>query len=131
MGPSEAIASALFDVLGQTGLNVFQVKPQARDGGLATEYPFVHIGVIDLRADDTFTENGIDFLARIHCRWRGASRTPGHQMQDTIYRFLHHATLSVDNAHQYYLSRESSTVLDLPDGEFDGICEYRGLIEIT
>lgn len=131
MGPSEAIASALFDALGQTGLTVYAVKPQAADGGTATEYPFVHIGIIDLREHDTSTDNGIDFLARIHSRWRGSSRTVGHQMQDTIYQFLHHATLSVDNAHQYFLARESSTVLDLPDGTFDGICEYRGLIEIT
>jgi hypothetical protein len=131
VGPSEAIHSALFDALGQTGITVYAVAPQAANGGSAAEFPYAHIGIVDLREYDTQTDNGMDFLVRIHCRWRGSSRTPGLQMQDTIYQFLHHATLIVDNATHYFLARESSTVLDLPDGNFDGVCEYRGLIEIT
>jgi hypothetical protein len=128
MGPSEALRSALFDILGQTGLNVYQVKPQAVDGGLASAFPFIHIGAIVLADWDTDTTTGFDFTARIHSRWRGHEATTGAQMQDTIYGFLHLATLSIDNATTVLLRRTASTVMQLPDSDWDGVDDYSGLI---
>ena len=70
MGPEEALASALFDAVGGTGLTCYQVVPQARDGGAAAEFPYVRIGRMVLTEWDTKTETGFDFAVRMHSRWR-------------------------------------------------------------
>jgi hypothetical protein len=131
MGPSEAIRSALFDALGQTGLNVHSVAPQAADGGSAASFPYAHIGAIVMAEWDTDTTTGHNFTARIHSRWRGMSQTPGAQMQDTIYQFLHLSTLAIDNGLNVLFRRTGSTVLQLPDHSWDGVDDYSGLIVNT
>lgn len=131
MGPSEAIAAAFVTAVRSIGLTCYQVVPQAADGGSDAVYPHVQIGAIVCTEWDTKTEDGIDFEVRLHTRWRGASTVIGRQIQDELFTALHGAVLEMDSATCLEVRRETSTIIDLPDGGFDGICEYRGQMELN
>jgi hypothetical protein len=130
MGGSVAILTALYDAL-VTALDVqvWSTVPQASDGGAAAAFPYVRIGAIAIVPWDTHSETGHDFTVRLHTRWRGASEDAGRIIQDAIYAALHNGELLIDGGSTVLLQRQSTTVLALPDGDFDGVCEYRGLIE--
>lgn len=131
MGPSEAIAAAFVTAVRSIGLTCYQVVPQAADGGSGAVYPHVQIGAIVFTEWDTKTETGIDFTVRLHTRWRGASTVIGRQIQDELFTALHGAVLEMDGATCLEVRRETSTIIDLPDGGFDGVCEYRGQMELN
>lgn len=131
-GPNEAILNALQDALVTVlspAVPVYSTGLQATDGGAAAAFPYVHIGVMVMAPWDTSSDFGQDFTVRLHTKWRGGDQAPGRAIQDTIYSALHYGELSVEAGHLVLLQRQSSTVLELPDGGFDGICEYRGIIE--
>lgn len=130
MGGSAAILTALYDAL-VTALDVpvWSTVQQASDGGASTAFPYVRIGVIAIAPWDTHSETGHDFTVRLHTMWRGGSESAGRIIQDAIYDALHNGELLVDGGSTVLLQRQSTTVLALPDNDFDGICEYRGLIE--
>lgn len=131
MGGSEAILTALYDALvtALPGVQVWSTVPQASDGGAVSAFPYVQIGAIVILPWDTHSETGHDFTARVHTRWRAASEDAGRIIQDAIYDALHNGTLLIDGGATVLLQRQSTTVMALPDGDFDGVCEYRGLIE--
>lgn len=130
-GGAEAILTALFDALVTAlapDVPVWSVPPQATDGGSAAPFPHVQIGALVIVPWDTHSETGHDFTVRMHTRWRARAEAEGRAIQDAIYDALHNGELLVDGGETVLLQRQSTTVLALPDGSFDGICEYRGLI---
>jgi hypothetical protein len=131
MGPSEAIALALVTAIRDRGLDCYQVAPQASDGGAAAAFPYVQIGAIVFTEWDTKTETGIEFDVRLHTRWRGSSTVVGRQIQDELFTILHNQVLTMDSATCLEVRRILSTIIDLPDGSFDGVCEYRGQMELN
>ena len=129
MGAEVEIQRALFAKLTPTGLRIVDVGRQAPDGGSATPFPYVEIGTIALAEFDTASETGFDFVARIHTRSRSAGKAEVKTIQGQLYATLHRATLTVAGANFISIARETSDVLDEPDGSFHGVCEYRGLVE--
>lgn len=129
MGASVALQSAFYDALSGLGWTVYSARPQASDGGAGGVFPHVQIGQIVLAPFDTYAEIGFDFIARIHTRGRGGSELPVKAMQDEIYGRLHRGTLTLVGWTLILMDRQSSDVTRLPDGEFHGVCEYRGLLQ--
>ena len=129
MSGERAIQKALFDALTALGLRVVDRGRQAADGGAATAFPYVEIGFIVVNPFDTARELGFDYLARIHVRSRSGSMAEAKDIQGQIYARLHRGALTVAGFNHILIQRERSEVLDAPDGQFHGVCEYRGLVE--
>jgi hypothetical protein len=127
MGAS-AIKTALYEAIAGLGFTTYTVTPQASDGGDASQFPHIQIGTVVASEWDTNTENGFDFTARIHTRWRGRDEEPGLLMQDEIYTRLHHGALDIQGYQLILLERQVTSV-DPMQGSFDGVCEYHGIIQ--
>lgn len=131
-GPNEAILDALTDAL-VTALTpdvpVYRSGQQARDGGSASGFPYVQIGAMILLPWDTAYELGHSLTVRIHAKWRGSDPAPGMAVQDAIYAALHNGNLLTEGGSTILMQRQSTTVFELPDSSWDGVCEYRALIE--
>jgi len=123
-----AIQGALFSALSALGLSVVDTGQQAADGGSATPFPYVEVGMIILNPFDTASETGFDYLARIHTRSRSASMRQAKEIQGQIYNRLHRGALTVTGFQHVLIQRERSEVMRAPDGSFHGVCEYRGLV---
>ena len=123
-----AIQGALFSALSALGLSVVDTGQQAADGGSATPFPYVEVGMIILNPFDTASETGFDYLARIHTRSRAASMRQAKEIQGQIYNRLHRGALTVTGFQHVLIQRERSEVMRAPDGSFHGVCEYRGLV---
>ena len=129
MSASVAVQDALVAALTEVGPVVYVVRPQAANGGSDAVYPHIQIGAVIFAPWDTFTETGHDFVARIHTRWRGENQLTGSAIQDAIYARLHRTTdIHMDGFSSILLTRETSFVTP-NDGGFEGICEYRGLLQ--
>lgn len=124
-----AIQQALFTALNGLGLRVVDKGKQAADGGAAMAFPYVEVGYILLNPFDTARETGFNYVARIHVRSRSGSMAETKGIQAQIYNRLHRGALTVTGFNHILIQRESSEVLDAPDNQFHGVCEYRGLIE--
>ena len=129
MGGEAAVQKALYQALSALGLRVVDRGAQAADGGAATAFPYVEVGFIVMNPYDTAGETGFDYLARIHTRSRSGSMAEAKAIQDQIYDRLHRGALNVTGFNHILIQRERSEVLDGSDGQFHGVCEYRGLIE--
>jgi len=123
------IQNALYSALTTLGLRVYDVAPQAADGGDAGQFPYVEVGEIVFAELDDKAVNGFDFVARIHTRSRTGSMAETKTIQGQIYDRLHYGALTVAGYRLILLRRETSSVLRSADKTFHGICEYRGLIE--
>lgn len=123
-----AVQQALFTALSALGLRVVDRGRQAADGGAATSFPYVEVGFIVMNPYDTATETGFNYLARIHVRSRSGSMAQAKGIQGQIYDRLHRGALTVAGYQHILIQRERSEVLDAPDNQFHGVCEYRGLI---
>lgn len=123
------VQKALYTALSALGLNVVDRAGQAADGGSATAFPYVEVGMIIMTPFDTAKETGFDYLARIHTRSRSGSMAETKGIQGQIYARLHRAALSIAGFNHILIQRERSEVLTAPDGQLHGVCEYRGLIE--
>lgn len=124
-----AVQKALYTALSALGLNVVDRAGQAADGGSATAFPYVEVGMVILNPFDTAKETGFDYLARIHTRSRSGSMAETKRIQGQIYARLHRGALNIDGFNHILVQRERSEVLTAPDGQLHGVCEYRGLIE--
>jgi len=120
--------AALVDKLAGIGKPVYAVRPQAADGGSDADYPHIHLDPPVATAWDTSTEDGRDIVQRVHVRWRGQSLVPGQQLMAEVYDLLHHGDLQMTGWRLVLLQFEQEFVTDL-GGSFDGVCEYRGLVE--
>lgn len=129
MSAETAVQGALYSALSALGLRVVDVGQQAEDGGSATAFPFVEVGMIIMSPFDTARETGHNFVARLHTRSNSASMAEVKAIQGQIYDRLHRGNLTVTGHHFILLQRERSEVLRAPSGAFHGVCEYRGLIE--
>jgi hypothetical protein len=129
MSAETEVQKALYLALAGIGLQVYDVAPQATDGGSNATFPYVEVGEIVLTEFDTASETGFDFVARIHTRSRSTSHAEAKTIQGQIYARLHRGPLVVDGFHFIQLDRESSRCDRVSDGSFHGVCEYRGLIE--
>lgn len=112
-----------------TGATVYDMAPQAADGGATVPFPYVEIGMIVLAPWDTYAELGFDFVARIHVRSRSAGMKQGKDIQGAIYDRLHRGALTLTGYRLIDMMFDSSTPLRAPDGTFHGVSEFRGLIE--
>lgn len=124
-----AVQQALFSALSTLGLRVVDRGRQAADGGAATAFPYVEVGFIVMNPFDTAPETGFDYLARIHTRSRSGSMAEAKRIQGQIYDRLHRGALIIAGFNHILIQRERSEVLPVTDGQFHGVCEYRGLIE--
>lgn len=124
-----AVQGALYAALSALGLNVVDRAGQAADGGSATAFPYVEVGMVILNPFDTARETGFNYLARIHTRSRSGSMKQTKEIQGQIYDRLHRGALTVAGFNHILIQRESSEVMAAPDGQIHGVCEYRGLIE--
>lgn len=122
MSAETAIQGALYSALSALGLRVVDTGKQD------ALWPYVEVGFIVMNAFDTATENGFDYLARIHTRSRSAGMKEAKEIQGQIYDRLHRGALSVTGYQHILIQRERSEVLTAPDGSLHGVCEYRGLI---
>ena len=120
---------ALFSALSALGLRAYDIAPQSADGASLAVFPYVEVGAIVFAPMDTKTDNGFDFVARIHTRSRSASMKEVKDIQGQIYARLHHGNLTIANQSLILLRREISDVTRDSNGSFHGVCEYRGLIE--
>lgn len=126
-----AVQQGLFQALSGLGLTVYDVQPQAPDGGSAAAFPCVTIGTIVFAAWDVKENTGFDFIARIHTFSRSGSMKEAKDIQTTAYNRLHRGTITVAGYRLVDLLRETSDIMRDADGTFHGVCEYRGLIEKT
>jgi len=129
MGISAALPAALYEAISGLGITTYTVRPQASDGADTAVYPHIQIGALVMSVWDTMSDDGHDFTVRVHTRWRGGSELPGREIQDSIYGVLHHGPLNIDGYRLIFLERQNSDVTRLPDGSFNGVCEYHGLVE--
>lgn len=124
-----AVQKALFVAISALGLRVVDRGAQAADGGSSVEFPYVEIGFIVMNPYDTAGETGFEYLSRIHVRSRSGSMAETKTIQGQIYDRLHRGQIIVTDFNHILIQRERSEVLDGQDGQFHGVCEYRGLIE--
>lgn len=121
---------ALNSALTALGLTVYDVPPQAADGGDIANWPFVTIGAVVLAPWDTKGKNGFDFVARVHVRSRSAGMKEAKQIQGQIYNRLHNGALEVSGYDTTLLQfAGTSDVTQVADKSFHGVAEFRGLIE--
>lgn len=124
-----AVQKGLYTALSGVGLAVYDVQPQAADGGSAATFPCVTVGTIVFAAWDVKESTGFDFIARIHTYSRSGSMKEAKDIQATIYNRLNRGEITVSGYHLVDLKRETSDIMTMADGSFHGVCEYRGLIE--
>jgi hypothetical protein len=135
MSAESMLQGALFTALSgdagvlAAGATVFDVAPQAGDGGAAAPFPYIEIGMIVLSRWDTYAELGFDFVARIHVRSRSAGMKQGKDIQGAIYDRLHRGALTLTGYRLIDLMFDSSTPMRAPDGTFHGVSEFRGLMQ--
>lgn len=129
MGAEVEVQKALYLALTAETLRVYDSAPQAVDGASVAVFPYVEIGAIVFGEFDTISENGFDFVARVHTRSRSASMLECKQIQGVIYARLHHGALTIAGQNTILIRREASDCIRAGDGSFHGVCEYRGLIE--
>lgn len=125
------VQKALVAALAEIGVTAVDVMRQAADGGANSAFPVVEIGFVTMTPFDTARETGFNFVARIHTRHRTGSMKAVKEVQDAIYARLHRGALTVTGFHTVLVQRENSFCDQVQDGEFHGVCEYRGLIEKT
>jgi hypothetical protein len=124
-----AVQKGIFDALTGIGLTVYDVQPQMPDGGSAAAFPCVTVGTIVFAPFDVKESTGFDFIARIHTYSRSGSMKEAKDIQTAIYGLLHRGTITVEGYGLVDLMRETSDIMQMADGSFHGVCEYRGLIE--
>lgn len=127
-----ALFTALNDAkaaLGVTG--VYDIAPQAADGGDIAAFPYIVIARIFPVQSDTQTTNGFEMTSRIHVFSRSGSMLECKTIQGKVYDILHRAALSVTGFNSYLLLRSDSDTVPDQDGKIHGVCEYRGLVETT
>ncbi|WP_395543275.1 DUF3168 domain-containing protein [Neotabrizicola sp. sgz301269] len=124
-----AVQKGIFDALSGLGLTVYDVQPQAPDGGSNANFPCVTVGTIVFAPFDVKESTGFDFIARIHTYSRSGSMREAKDIQTAIYTRLHRGAITVEGYALVDLMRETSDIMQMADGSFHGACEYRGLIE--
>lgn len=131
MGVEAAFQTALYTALNgaSIGADVYDIAPQAVDGGSAAPFPYVTIGRIVYTESDTQTTTGFSALCRIHTWSRTGSNLECMNIQAAIYTALHRQVLTVAGFNNFSLLREDSDRLPDRDGIIHGVCEYRALIE--
>lgn len=123
------VQKGLYDALSAIGLTVYDVAPQATNGGDDSAFPYVEVGTVIFAPWDDAISNGHDFVASIHTRSRSSAMRECKEIQGRIYSVLHTGQLTLGTHRLVLLRRETSTVMRMADGGFHGVCDYRGLIE--
>jgi hypothetical protein len=120
---------ALFSALTGLGLTVYDVAPQVIDGASSVNWPYVTIGAAVFSQWDTKQVVGFNFVVRIHVRSRSAAMGEVKGIQGQIFDRLHHGGLAITGYTLTLLQFETSDITELSDRSFDGISEFRGMIE--
>lgn len=133
MGVEVELQRALYTRLNgaSIGADVFDIAPQAANGGDLSAFPFVTIGRIIITEWDTQTKLGVSALCRIHTWSRTATLLECKTVQGAIYTALHRQELTVTGFANVSLLREDTDCFPEQDGRVHGVCEYRALIEAS
>lgn len=123
------VLNAQASTLGITG--VYDVAPQAADGGDASAFPYVVIGRTIITQKDTQTRNGWNALVRIHTYSRSGAMQECKLIQGGVYDLLHRQPLTITGASNYLFLRESTDCMADQNSKIHGVCEYLGLIEAS
>ena len=130
MGVEVELQRAVYTLLnGSIGASVYDVAPQAADGGDASAFPYVPIGSVFLTDDPVDEADSFAPLMRVHTFSRTGSMLECKTIQGAIYSTLHNVNLTVTGFNCYSVLRESTECVPEDDGQIHGICEYRFLIE--
>ncbi len=124
-----AVLDANKAALGLAG--VYDMAPQAGDGGASAQFPYVTMGHIFAVQSDTQTKNGFEMTGRVHVFSRSGSMLECKAIQGAIYDLLHRSTLAVSGFNNFLLLRNDSDCVADNDGKTHGVCEYRGLVETS
>jgi len=127
-----ALQTALYTRLAAASLGVagvYDVAPQADDGGDAAAFPYVVMGRAITSGMDTKSTPGFSVLIRIHTFSRAGRTLECKTIQGALYTALHRQSLAVSGHSNFVLARESSDCWPDADGKVHGVCEYRALIE--
>ncbi len=76
-----AVQQGLFQALSGLGLTVYDVQPQAPDGGASAGFPCVTVGTIVFAPWDVKENTGFDFIARVHTWSRSGSMKEAKDIQ--------------------------------------------------
>lgn len=110
---------------------VYDIAPQQGDSGASSAFPYVTIGEVLIRVDDTNTETGFEITMRLHTWSRSASLKECKDIQGLIYDILHRGSLSIIGHYLVLMDRVSSDVQPDPNSTRHGVCEYRALVQKT
>lgn len=124
-----AAQTALYTALSALPLTVYDMAPQAADGGSDAAFPYTEVGAIVVGEWDTKSDTGFDFVARIHTYSRSGSMLECKGIQGQIYERLHLGELSIVGYTLTLLRRETSNVITSDGRLVHGVCEYRGLVQ--
>lgn len=106
-------------------------KPQDTDSGAIAAFPYVTMGeaIFTLLPTDEVTNFSV--LLRLHTWSRTGSVKQCKQIQGLMFDILHDADLTITGWNPFSILREESRVIEDPDGQFHGVCEYRALLQKT
>ena len=114
-----------------SGFDVYDIAPQAEDGGSLAAFPYVTFGARALTEWDTQSEAGFDGLIRLHTWSRTGSNMECLTIQAQIYAALHLQSLPISAHNTVLVRREATNIFPEGDGKVHGVCEYRILFEAT
>ncbi len=122
----ERLAGASIGAVG-----VYDIAPQAADGGDNSVFPYVVIGRAVATPLDTQTKNGFAVQIRIQTFSRSGSMQECKAIQAAIYTALHRQELTIPGFNNFSLLFEDSDCTPRGDGQVQGVSEFRALIEIA
>lgn len=136
MSIEAAYQTALYTVLNTAKatlgvVGVYDIAPQKSDASSSANFPYIVMGRIYPVALDTQTKNGFAMTSRIHVYSRSGSMLECKTIQGKIYDLLHRADLTVTGFNSFSLLRVDSDCFHEKDSEIHGVCEYRGLVEVS
>lgn len=123
---------AVYTVLTAAGIGaqgIYDVAPQASDGGASGVFPYVTIGRTVITQMDTQSTVGFAAQMRIHTFSRSGSMKECKDIQGAIFTALHRTPMTITGFNNFSLLREDTDCFPEGDGRLHGVCEYRALIE--
>lgn len=109
------------------GADVYDIAPQASDGGATG--PYVTIGRTVTTMEPVDEVQSFSVVMRIHTFSRTGSMLECRTIQGAIYDALHNSHLVMTGFECWSILREMSDVMSEQDGRIHGVCEYRALIQ--
>lgn len=134
MGIETEFQQSLYDVLNDAKASlgiteVYDIAPQAEDGGSAVPFPYVVMGDIFAVQWDTQTTVGFQVTFRLHTYSRTGSKAECKDIQGKMFNLLHRKPMTIVGFNHILQLREDTECNDGIDKKIHGICEYFGMVE--